>query len=249
MHKVGSQCVMYKTIYHSILVHIHRMQNLPCQMSILKPLTYLRNAQDCINAKELILKNNMSVFDHSNVCFNPSNPNDSAMQDVQISLKLVDNFGGKGVVIHVGKHCDRTSVSEAIDIMRKSIEKILQYASETSPLILETPAGQGTELLTTIEEFTDFYLSFTQEDREKFKICVDTQHVFGAGYDPLEYIQSLVNKCGIQSLVLVHMNDSKVEIGSKLDRHERIGCGKIGAQKLNLVAEFLDLHSIPAVFE
>ena len=84
---------------------------------------------------------------------------------------------------------------------------------------------------------------------EPIRICVDTCHVFASGYDdPLEYIQ-YIQKIDKNLLKLVHYNDSKTSCGSCLDRHELIGNGHIGFEKMKKIAEYCHSHKISMVYE
>jgi deoxyribonuclease-4 len=97
-------------------------------------------------------------------------------------LIISEKIGSIGVVIHCGKylHLDK---SEAIENMYVNIKYILDNSPIHSKILLETPCGQGTELGYRLEEFKIIYDKFSQEDKKRLRICVDTCHVFVAGYD------------------------------------------------------------------
>jgi deoxyribonuclease-4 len=137
--------------------------------------------------------------------------------------------------------------------MRANIAKALEHASPSCPLLLETPAGQGTELLTGREEFLDFIESFKDE---RIRACIDTCHVFacknptdpdGNGHDPLEYIKEGVKRSNL--VKLVHFNDSLEACGSCKDRHAFVGTGHIGFETMQAIAEFCMDKTIPMVIE
>jgi endonuclease IV len=104
-------------------------------------------------------------------------------------------------------------------------------------LLLETPAGQGTELLKDFNDFINFYYSFTETEREYFKICIDTCHVWNAGYELREIIALVPDK---NDIVCVHINNSKNEKGAKVDRHEFIFEGKINPNDLKCFSYTFD---------
>jgi deoxyribonuclease IV len=116
-------------------------------------------------------------------------------------------------------------------------------------LLLETPAGQGTEVLTRMKDMISFYNRFTKEEKKKFKICIDTCHVFAAGEDPLDYIRDWCEIMGTKALALIHFNDSKDAKGSCKDRHARIGSGKIGLNRLTSVMKYAVDNNIDLVVE
>jgi deoxyribonuclease-4 len=91
-------------------------------------------------------------------------------------------------------------------------------------LLLENPAGQGTELLTDFNDFLDFYYSFTDIERNYLKLCIDTCHSWNAGYD-LEDINNMITDK--TDVYCIHVNNSKNIKGSNLDRHEYLFEGKI----------------------
>lgn len=159
-------------------------------------------------------------------------------------LRQTSQIGGRGSVVHVGKSKDMT-VAAAVDKMEQSIRKVLPFATEKCPLLLETPAGQGTELLCTFEEFSDFYMRFKGDPT--FKICIDSCHVFSAGFDPIDYTQKWIDKHGAASIGLMHFNDSADVKGSCKDRHARVG--HIGEKRMYEFAELIHKYNIPAVYE
>lgn len=151
-----------------------------------------------------------------------------------------------GGVVHVGK-ANIYSKEEAIENMRNHIIESLEYATERSPILLETPSGQGYELLTTFDEFMDFMDSIPDP---RFGICLDTCHVFATGQLPGEYMAKMMsNERWITRLKLIHFNDSKGDCGSCVDRHARIGCGHVPKDDFLQVASIASIYSIPMVIE
>ena len=243
---IGCQSLSYKCLFDSLRAHVYKRGQVPCQMSFSEPSGYLKNLDDLRQAKEFLTEIGIQAFIHSNVCFNPTNPTPRDLKAVKVDLDVGKRAGFGGVVIHVGKHCNRVGVEEGLKIMKETIREIIEFATPECPVLLETPAGQGTEMCTTIEEFSGFYQEL-KDDR--LKICIDTQHVFGAGYDPLEYITTWVEANGLDSLRLVHFNDSAVIKGSHLDRHATPGKGHIGLEKMGQIADWCKENGVPAVVE
>ena len=162
-------------------------------------------------------------------------------------LYLCDQMLGSGVVIHVGKTKDNKTNLEGIKIMKKNIRRIIRHAYPECPLLLETPAGQGTELLSNLTAFCDFYNSFSDKHKTKFKICVDTCHVFSAGYNPLYYLTELMRRCG-PVVGLVHFNNSRVPLGQCNDAHSHL-TGYISTSIMYSVLQYCLQHNIPMVTE
>jgi deoxyribonuclease IV len=199
--------------------------------------------------KKFIEKNGITMFIHSPYIVNLARPFDAIkvqLNLLQYDLELGSSISSKGVIVHCGKYLTM-SIEESLENMKKNIQYCLTFATEECPFILETPAGQGTELLTKIEDFASFITSFTEEERKKIGICVDTCHVFATGYDPWFYLKEL-KKYGCKPH-LVHFNDSKEECHSKKDRHEAIGSGKISIERLQKVAKRCIRKNIPMITE
>lgn len=177
------------------------------------------------------------------VNFAKNDPRDIKRISHELSASIY--FGGKGVVIHVGKYL-KNDIEESLNIMEVNIRGALEFASAESPLLIETPAGQGTELLTNLEEFISFYERFDGDPR--LRICVDTCHVFSLGYDPAYYIQTWIDRHP-EAIILVHFNDSKHHRGCHLDRHSPPGLGFIGKTRMKKVYDLCSKHGIPMVVE
>jgi len=115
-------------------------------------------------------------------------------------------------------------------------------------LLLETSAGEGTDICTEIQDLGEFFYRFTPEERNHLGVCVDTCHVFSAGYDPLQYLIHWETHCPVR-IGLIHFNDSKGIRGCCRDRHERPGFGHIGLRRLCDVARWANQRNIPMVRE
>jgi deoxyribonuclease-4 len=136
------------------------------------------------------------------------------------------------LVFHPGSHLDATP-EQGLEAIAESLRiAIAQTPEATVRLLLETTAGQGTNLgyrfdqLATIVEMV--------EKPDQLGICLDTCHVFAAGYDLKhryeEVMEEFDQQIGLDKLHLLHLNDSLKPLGSRVDRHARIGAGMIGPQ-------------------
>ena len=189
---------------------------------------------DVTRANKYIESNGISIYSHApytfNLCRSSYDPKAvSAMDNLVHELIIANRAGFKGVVIHVGKVC-KLDESVAMDNKKRNLMYILRkYRSELESesierihpcrLLLETPAGQGTETLTTLEEFTDFCQPFIEKFSDIFGTCIDTCHIFACNYLPSEYIGGYIEKLDRSTIGLIHFNDSKKEKGSRVDRH------------------------------
>jgi apurinic endonuclease APN1 len=176
-------------------------------------------------------------------------------------LLFMDSVGGIGSVVHMGK-CVGLSESEALDNMEQNIKNILHKYDGASKLILETSCGQGTELLYTLESIGEFYKRFPVIEKSKMAFCIDTCHIFVAGYDLRKptavdaYFNMFDNLIGFDKLALIHFNDSATTFDSHKDRHANIGSGYIGNPdkqgNINGLIKVIDYgaqYSIPMVLE
>ena len=107
-----------------------------------------------------------------------------------------------------------------------------------SKLILETSSGQGTELLNNYQEFLDFYNSFTKKEKNYFKLCIDTCHVWASGYELQEIFNLTIKNDNMNDIAVIHVNNSKNPKNSHLDRHEEI-TNKEGYININDITYFI----------
>jgi deoxyribonuclease-4 len=118
---------------------------------------------------------------------------------------------------------------------------------------LETTAGQGTNLGYAFEQLAEIIDKV--EDKKRMGICLDTCHIFAAGYpistksDYDETIKKFDDVIGLDRLRIIHCNDSKKEFGSKVDRHEHIGKGCIGKEPFGFLLNDQRLEHIPKILE
>jgi endonuclease IV len=177
-----------------------------------------------------------SVFIHAPYTLNLSRQYDDNWVAKTLSehLRVGREMGCKGVVIHCGVKAKDLDETEAYNNMQKAVIEASAQATKSCPLLIETSAGETGELLSNPAELISFYVSLPEETKSVTQICIDTCHVFAAGYDPVNFIQEL-QACNIP-IGLIHFNDSKGPCGCKHDRHAMPGTGYIGMKKLCEVA-------------
>ncbi len=169
-------------------------------------------------------------------------------------LRAGQAMGARGVVVHTAKHSTKfKEYGKALGLsnMLNNLHYVLQYTNPECPLLLETPVGAGSEIAYQPEELSAIYAQFNSEERTKFKICVDTCHVFCAGYDPLEYLQQWEKLQGYQSIGLIHFNDSRKTKGCRVDGHQCYynGRGNIGYPTMAAIAKWGNERKIAMVVE
>jgi deoxyribonuclease-4 len=194
-----------------------------------------KEASEC---KKYIEDNNLFLVSHATYLLNSAtidnweNKIESALND----LIYAEKIGAKGSVFHVGKHLKQTP-EEGTEIMFKFISEVIQKLQDMnsqSIYILETCASCGTELLSNLKDFGNFYHRFNDKQKENLKICIDTCHVFSAGYslkretESIKFIELVEEYIGWSNVLVIHLNDSKKDVGCCVDRHENLCVGCIG---------------------
>jgi deoxyribonuclease-4 len=221
----------------------------PRSTSLVNIDNYLSIADDI---KEYSAKHNFKTIIHSSYTINlareckngkrvvPMNEC-SWIQTLLHELYISHIIGSSGVVVHVGKHTTQTR-EQGLENMRTALEYVidnLQKNEISAKVVLETPAGQGTELLTDLNEFLIFYNSFTEEQKKYLGICLDTAHIWAAGYELSDAHKMISNK-NAQDLVAIHLNNSKVIKGSSVDRHATL-FDNTGTIPYNSIKQYLEL--------
>jgi endonuclease IV len=196
--------------------------------------------------REVVTRKRLRIFVHTPYLLNLATKEEYIVDSLRQHLEVSAQCGFKGCVVHVGKRKER-EMSEALDTMRQNILKSIENASEDCPLLLETPAGQGTEMLTNCDDFMNFVDNI---DSPKFGICVDTCHVFSSGILPCEYVRKILNNSKWKKyLKLFHFNDSERECSSCVDRHAPILFGQIPIFELINIAFIAQDRDIPLITE
>ena len=171
---------------------------------------------------------------------------------------LPGNFYNFHPGCHVGQGIE-TGIKQIAETLAQVISEVEQ--DSVMPLqnrvLLETMAGKGSEVGSTFEELKailDLSASIGGEElRGKLGVCLDTCHVWDAGYDirsELDGVLAGFDKIiGLENLCAVHLNDSKNILGSHKDRHEQLGKGIIGADSLKAVVRHPLLQNLPFILE
>jgi deoxyribonuclease-4 len=195
-------------------------------------------------AAQLVQERKASLYVHSQYIINLCSSDSWNVELLMKNLQYAAAIGCKGVVVHVGKSTTRP-IGEALQTMKLNIRRVLEAATESCPLLLETPAGQGTETLTGQNDFINFVLEIGSP---RLRVCLDTCHVFACGHKPLDYIHG-VYAAQSDLLKLIHYNDSAAPCGSCVDRHAFMGTGHIGMEGMKAIAELCGSKGLPMVIE
>jgi len=219
----------------------------PSQIFLCGPQSSKLNIADAelMSAGQVVATRGVQLFIHSpyiiNLC-TAGGPNAEFHTKLLIkNLQYGVIIGASGVVVHVGKSTTQP-LEEAVATMKTNMVEAMQYATTTCPILLETPAGQGSEVLLTQEAFSGFVADINDP---RLRICIDTCHVFASGHQPLDYIQ----QTDATLTKLLHFNDSATPCGSCVDRHAGIGQGHIGITTMTAIAHYATLQGLPMVIE
>jgi deoxyribonuclease-4 len=160
-------------------------------------------------------------------------------------------LGAAGVVFHIGSH-KGAGLAERISQVVEWCSRILSATPDDVWLVLENSAGMGGSVGSKLSELG---LIVKSVGDERAKVCFDTQHAFAAGYDVKtreglnRTLDEFDQHIGLERLVLVHANDSRVPLGAGLDRHENIGEGFIGLDGFENILAHPAVQASPFVLE
>jgi deoxyribonuclease IV len=186
-----------------------------------------------------------------------------ASPDARLWKKSVDAFvdelnraeilGIPYVVTHPGAFTTAGEEVGLANIIRAIDEASSQTRGLQARCLLETTSGQGTSLGWRFEQLAAILDGVKEPDRLGF--CFDTCHVFAAGYpmgtqrDYDATIEAFDRLLGIERIKAFHLNDSRRELGSRIDRHEHIGRGRLGIEPFRLLLSDPRFHSVPMYLE
>lgn len=164
-------------------------------------------------------------------------------------LKLLDLLPKVYYNFHPGSHVGQGE-EVGIELIIEALNQVLRPEQKTM-VLLETMAGKGSEIgynFSQIKRIIDGV-----ELKEKLGVCLDTCHVFDSGYDIVndfdQVLEEFDSVIGIDKLKAIHLNDSKNILGSRKDRHEKIGQGNIGLEAIKTIINHPLIKDLPIVLE
>jgi len=219
-----------------------------------KPLT----DEDVTNYKSVALKSTIRpVIAHDSYLINLCSSDPTVRRKSQAAfldeLRRCELLGIPYLNFHPGAHLGRGE-REGIKLIADSLNQVHARTKDFHVLsVLETTAGQGTTLGYRFEQLREI---IDQVDEPlRMGVCIDTCHIFAAGYDIAtesgyeKTMQEFDSTVGFDRLVAIHSNDSKKGLGSRVDRHEHIGRGAIGDTGFRLLMQDVRLKQIPKILE
>lgn len=168
---------------------------------------------------------------------------------IKEDIKRMDSIGIEYMCFHPGSH-----VGSGVEVGSDKIANALNEAitgDENITILLETMSGKGTEIGFTFEQIKEIIDKV--EHNEKLGVCLDTCHIFSAGYDIVNNLDEVIDDfdriIGLDKLKAVHLNDSMMPLGEKKDRHACIGEGEIGLEAIISFITHPKLKHLPFFLE
>ncbi len=175
-----------------------------------------------------------------------------SIEGLLIELERCEQLGIQSLVLHPGSK-DLSTVEECLQTIATSLDEVLKKAQSSTLVLLENTAGQGNAVGYTLEHL--HYLQKTIEHKKRIGFCIDTCHAFAAGYNwstdqsYTQFWNTFDSLLGIENLKAIHLNDSKKECGSRVDRHADIGKGKIGLEAFTFLINDQRFTTVPKILE
>lgn len=194
------------------------------------------------------------ILPHDSYLINLGHPEEEALEKSRAAfldeMQRCEQLGLRLLNFHPGSHLGKISVEESLALVAESINIALKQTTGVIAVI-ENTAGQGTNLGSEFWQLK--YIIDRVEDKSRVGVCLDTCHTFAAGYDLVNDYEGVFNEfdevVGFSYLRGMHINDSKKEVGSHVDRHESIGKGCIGFTFFERLMKDKRFDNIPLVLE
>lgn len=212
------------------------------------------NPDDVAKFLQLAKENNFVQFvAHAPYTLNPCSDNPATREFAEMvfkdDLERMEMLPGNYYNFHPGSHVGQ-GVEQGITMIAGLLNKILKPEISTI-VLLETMSGKGSEIGSQFEELRQIIDNTQLSD--KLGVCLDTCHVYSAGYDIVGDLDGVLSKfdkiIGLERLKAIHLNDSKMPFASRKDRHEKIGYGTIGLEAIIRIINHPKLKKLPFILE
>ncbi len=197
-----------------------------------------------------------AVLPHDSYLINLGHPEEEKREKSLNSFideaRRVETLGLKYLNFHPGSHLKKIDEEECLDLISESINKAIKE-TDSCIFVIETTAGQGSNLGYKFEQLAHIIDKIS--DKERIGVCIDTAHIFAAGYDirTKEAYEQTMKKfdetVGFKYLKGMHINDSKAKFASRVDRHHSLGKGEIGIDAFKFIMQDKRIDNIPLVLE
>lgn len=166
-------------------------------------------------------------------------------------LKRMEYIPGNYYNFHPGSHVGQ-GVEKGVELISDMLNQCMS-PTQTTIVLLETMSGKGTEIGRNFQELQMILERIRPELQEKIGVCMDSCHVWDGGYDIVHDLDGVLAEfdrvIGLSRLKAMHLNDSKNELGSHKDRHEKIGQGYLGLETFHKILIHPALANLPVILE
>lgn len=210
--------------------------------------------KDVEELKRLMLENKFgTILAHAPYTLNPCSKDEKtrefALQTMTDDLKRMEYLPGNLYNFHPGSHTGQ-GVDKGIELISAQLNAVLTEDMNTT-VLLETMAGKGSEVGSRFSELREIIDKVSLN--EKLGVCLDTCHIFDAGYDIVNDLDGVLEEfdetIGLKRLKAIHLNDSMNYLGCHKDRHAKIGEGAIGLDAISKIINHPKLRELPFFLE
>lgn len=212
------------------------------------------DAEDVKTFLQYAQENNFGkILAHAPYTLNPSSADEKvrelALRIMHDDMQRMEYVPGNLYNFHPGSHVGQ-GADKGIELTANLLNTILT-PQQTTTVLLETMSGKGSEIGRNFEELKE--IMDRTELSEKVGVCLDTCHVYDAGYDIVNDFDGVLDEfdriIGLEKLCAIHMNDSKNPYESHKDRHEKIGEGYIGLETMRKIINNPRVKNLPFLLE
>lgn len=208
--------------------------------------------------KQQKISNIKVVITHAAYLINLGSESDETVQNsidaLVVELQRCESLRIPYLILHPGTMRNKNDELQSLIFTAQQIDKALEIANvKEVTLLLENMAGQGSSIGYTFEQLSIIIKNI--DHKEKMGVCLDTAHAFAAGYSfsSISTYEAMIRNfdetIGLERLKVFHINDSKKECGSRVDRHENIGKGLISEKAFELIINDTRFENVPKILE
>lgn len=197
-----------------------------------------------------------SILPHDSYLINLGSPTDEGLKKSRDAfldeMQRCEQLGITLLNFHPGSHLKQISVDECLDLIAESINITLDRTSGVCAVI-ENTAGQGSNVGFEFEHLA--FIIDKVEDKSRVGVCLDTAHTYAAGYDIKtamgldDTMKKFAHVVGLEYLKGMHLNDSKKELGTRVDRHDSLGEGTLGWEVFKTIMQDERFENMPLILE
>lgn len=196
------------------------------------------------------------ILPHDSYLINLGNPDPDALQKSRDAfldeMQRCELLGLDRINFHPGAHLNKISEAECLSLIAESVNIALDKTKDVTAVI-ENTAGQGSNLGFRFEHLRQIIDQV--EDKSRVGVCIDTAHTYSAGYDIVspggfeKVFEEFDKVVGFKYLKGIHLNDSKKELDSRVDRHDTLGNGTLGLDIFSKLMNDLRFDNMPLILE